>query len=160
MTATLTRMNVMMTKTGSPLQLVGVAGLIVFLAVGTATAAGQAQSKSESVIPENARALEGRPAVRIDASKEGASRRTLSSAEASKQGLKIQILNGQYYWTSRDNRPLALSSSGDFTYLTSAEPGQYVRFRRINDRIDYVEHVDMGTGSVTYWGELRIVLDR
>jgi hypothetical protein len=145
----------------SPLQLVGVVGLMVCLAAGTAAAARQAQSKSEpAVIPENARALEGLPAVRIDASKEGASRRTLSSAEAAKQGLKIQILNGQYYWTSRDNRPLTLSSSGEFTYLTSTEPGQYVRFRRINDRIDYVEHVDMGTGSVTYWGELRIVLDR
>jgi hypothetical protein len=44
--------------------------------------------------------------------------------------------------------------------LTSAEPGRYVRFKRINDRIAYVEHVDTAFGSVTYWGELRIVLDR
>jgi hypothetical protein len=98
--------------------------------------------------------------VRVDASKEGASRRTLNSAEATKQSLKIRIVNGRYFWASREDRPLTLSSAGEFTYLTSSEPGQYVRLRRINDRIDYVEHVDMASGSVTYWGELRVVLNR
>jgi hypothetical protein len=161
MTTTLRWMNVMMTRTRFPLYLVGAVGLVVSLSAGTTAAARQAQSSREpAVIPENASALEGLPAVRIDASKEGATRRTLNGAEASKQSLKIQIVNGQYYWASRDNRPLTLSSSGEFVYLTSAEPGQYVRFKRINDRIAYVEHVDMAFGSVTYWGELRIVLDR
>jgi hypothetical protein len=143
------------------LKRLGMVGVVVCLAVGTAVIAGQTQTSSETpVIPENASALEGRPAVRVDASKEGATRRTLNSAEASKQGLKIQIVNGQYFWASRDNQPLKLSSSGEFIYLTSTEPGQYVRFKRINDRIAYVEHIDTAFGSVTYWGELRIVLDR
>ena len=142
-------------------QLVGVMGVVIALAAGTAAAVGQAQTSSEpSLIPEHATALEGVPAVRVDASKEGATRRTLNSAEATKQSLKIRIVNGRYLWASREDRPLTLSSSGEFTYLTSSEPGQYVRLRRINDRIDYVEHVDMASGSVTYWGELRIVLDR
>jgi hypothetical protein len=160
MTTILRWVNVMMTRTRFPLYFVGVVGLVVSLSAG-ATAARQAQSSREpAVIPENASALEGLPAVRVDASKEGANRRTLNGAEASKQSLKIRIVNGQYFWASREDRPLTLSSSGEFTYLTSSQPGQYVRLRRINDRIDYVEHVDMGTGSVTYWGELRIVLDR
>jgi hypothetical protein len=74
--------------------------------------------------------------------------------------LTIKAENGRYFWASRGNLPLTLSSSGEFTYLASSEPGKYVRFRRVNDRITYVEHVDMAHGSVTYWGELRIVLGR
>jgi len=35
-----------------------------------------------------------------------------------------------------------------------------VRFRRLGERLSYVEHVDLDLGSVTYWGELRIVLDK
>lgn len=141
-------------------QLVGVVGVVACLAFGAAGAPSQAQTTEPPAIPPNASALEGLPAVRLDATKEGATRRTLNRAEASMQTLKIRIVNGQYYWASRENQPLTLSSSGDFTYLSSTEPGQYVRFRRINDRIAYVEHVDSAFGSVTYWGELRIVLGR
>ena len=143
-------------------QIVGLFAAAVCLALGTGSAASQGQTNSEQqppLIPLNASALEGVPAVMVEASKEGASRRTLNGGEASKQSLKIRIVNGQYFWASREDQPLTMSSSGEFTYLTSAQPGQYVRFKRINDRIAYVEHVDMAFGSVTYWGELRIVLD-
>jgi pectin methylesterase-like acyl-CoA thioesterase len=141
-----------------PQQVVGVLGVMVCVAL-RGGAVGQAQTSTEpSLIPRNATALEGVPAVRLDATKETATRRTLDGAEARAQGLRIRIVNGQYFWASRENRPLTLSASGDFTYLSSTEPGQYVRFRRINDRIAYVEHVDSAFGSVTYWGELRIVL--
>jgi hypothetical protein len=35
-----------------------------------------------------------------------------------------------------------------------------VRIRQLRDKLTYVEHVDTDTGSVTYWGELRIVLGK
>ena len=54
---------------------------------------------------------------------------------------------------------LRLSSSGVFTYLSS-EPGQYIRLTRLNDKISYIEHVDLGLGSVTWWGELRIAVGK
>jgi hypothetical protein len=66
--------------------------------------------------------------------------------------------HGRYVWASRENAPLILSSSGEFTYLSSSKPGNYVRFRQVNNRITYVEHLDTAHGSVTYWGELRVVL--
>ena len=69
------------------------------------------------------------------------------------------MIDGQYYWTSRENRLLRLNLSGAFTYLSS-EPGQYIRFTRVKDRITYVEHVDVALGSVTWWGEMRIVTGR
>ena len=50
-------------------------------------------------------------------------------------------------------------TSGEFTYLT-AEPGQDVRLRKVDDKIEYVEHVDKAWESVTWWGELRVVLKK
>jgi hypothetical protein len=143
-----------------PQQIVGVIGVTACLALGAAAAANQAQTSGEkkTVIPDNASALEGQPAVRVDATKEGATRRQLGRDEAANHRLKISIVNGKYYWASRENRPLTLTSSGEFTYLSSTDPGQYVRFKKINDRIEYVEHVDKAFESVTFWGELRIVL--
>ena len=35
-----------------------------------------------------------------------------------------------------------------------------MRFQDVNNTLIYVEHVDMGTQFVTYWGELRIVLGK
>jgi hypothetical protein len=129
----------------------------VVLSLTSAGAVSTQTTGSPPVIPDNAAALEGQPTVRVDATKAGATRRKLDRAEATRQSLKISAANGRYYWTSRDNRPLTLTTSGEFIYL-STEPGRYVRIRKINDRFSYVEHVDTEFGSETYWGELRIVL--
>lgn len=59
-----------------------------------------------------------------------------------------------------DERPLLVTASGEFVYLSSREPGKYVRVRRLDDRFTYLEHVDMPFGSVTFWGELRVDLER
>jgi hypothetical protein len=109
-------------------------------------------------IPSTARGLEGVPAVRIDSTAEQTTRRVLSKAEADEHRVKVDVVDGRYYLAG-EKRPLQLTSSGGFTYL-SAEPGRYIRFRKLNDRISYVEHIDMASGSVTYWGELRIVVGR
>jgi hypothetical protein len=136
-------------------------GLVAALAILSWASSSRAQTIGATpVIPDNATALEGLPTARLDATSEGAKRQRLDRDHAARQALQITIVNGRYYWTSRENRPLTLTTAGEFTYLTPTEPGQYVRFRKINDRLSYVEHVDMGFGSVTYWGELRIVAGR
>jgi hypothetical protein len=120
-------------------------------------------------IPATAATLEGVPTVKIESSQGQTTRQVLSAAEAAKDRLVIKAVNGQYYWASRDNLVLNLSSSGDFTYLSSSEPGRYIRFTKVNDKIQYVEHLDVGVsgnpprgsfGSVTWFGELRIVLQK
>ena len=134
-------------------------GMVAALAILSWASSSRAQTIGATpVIPDNATALEGLPTARLDATSEGAKRQRLDRDHAVKQALQITIVDGRYYWTSRENRPL--TTSGEFTYLTSTEPGQYVRFRKINDRLSYVEHVDMEFGSVTYWGALRIVLGK
>jgi len=118
------------------------------------------QAEGQQVeIPKTATTLEGVPAVRLDSTEQGAARRVLTAAEAAKNRLSVRVDAGQFYWTSRDNRPLRLDSTGGFTYLQD-KPGSYIRFTKVGDKITYVEHVDRGLDSVTYWGELRIVLGK
>jgi hypothetical protein len=116
------------------------------------------QEPRATVFPPNATALQGLPAVRVDTTPDAAVRRQLDAAEAAASRLRIGVTDGTFYWSSRDNRQLTLSRAGEFTYLSSTAPGQYIRIRRLNDKLIYVEHVDSGFGSVTYWGELRVIL--
>ena len=134
------------------------AGAIAILAALATPCAAQEGPKDNLRLPQNATALEGLPQVRIDVTRDTTSRRDLDAAEARKSQLAIRIADGRFYWTSRGNRSLASTRFGEFTYLSSAEPGRYVRIRRLNDRLTYVEHLDTELGSVTYWGELRVVI--
>jgi hypothetical protein len=119
-----------------------------------------AQDARPIVFPPNATALEGLPTVRVETTPEATTRRQLDSDEAAASRLSIQIKDGIFYWSSRDDRRLTLTASGEFTYLSSTEPGRYVRVRRLNDRLTYLEHIDTTLGTVTYWGELRVVVGR
>ncbi len=133
---------------------------IAILAALSTSAPAQNKPPDTLKLPENATALEGLPQVRVDVTRDATSRRTLGPAEATAAPLAIRIAGGRFYWASQGDRPLAPSASGAFTYLSSAEPGRYVRIQRLKDRFTYVEHLDTDTGSVTFWGELRVVLSR
>jgi hypothetical protein len=120
----------------------------------------RAEATSQGVVPPNATMLEGTPEVQVDTTADAATRRQLGAADAAANRLRVQVKDGTFYWSSRDNSRLTLTTSGEFTYLSATEPGRYVRIRRVNDRLTYVEHVDTGVGSVTYWGELRVVVGK
>jgi hypothetical protein len=98
------------------------------------------------------------PTVRVETNIGETRRYELTAAEAGTHGLRVSVVNGHYLWTSRQNEELTLRTAGEFTYLTSANPGHYIRLRRVNDRLTYVEHLEMDTRSVTFYGELRVVL--
>jgi hypothetical protein len=133
---------------------VGVFTLLLLLACS----AGAQQARP--VFPPNATALEGLPSLRVETTPEETTRRQLDSKEAAASRLRIQIKDGSFYWSSRDDRRLTLTAAGEFTYLSSTEPGLYVRIRRLSDRLTYLEHLDTTLGTVTYWGELRVVVGR
>lgn len=135
-----------------------ICGLALLL---TASVNGQSGPASPPVvIPADATAMKGSPTVRVETTADATRRQTLTGKDANQHGLRITVNGGRYFWTSRQNEELTLRTAGDFTYLTTANPGQYVRLRRINDRLTYVEHVEMDSRSVTYFGELRIVLGK
>ncbi|OFW07653.1 MAG: hypothetical protein A3I61_17875 [Acidobacteria bacterium RIFCSPLOWO2_02_FULL_68_18] len=132
------------------------------LALSATRSAGQGQDPAvpqKVEIPPTATVLEGIPTVRIDSTEADTTRRVLSVADAAKDRLTVTVVDGRFYWRSRGDRPLRLSSTGAFTYLSS-EPGTYIKITRVNNRISYVEHVDLGFESVTWWGEMRIVVGR
>ena len=119
------------------------------------------RAETPPVIPAGATAIEGTPSIKIETTGDGTTRReVLGNAPISNGALKIEIVDGRYYRVGGDRRPFTLSRAGEFIYLTSNEPGHYIRFSEINGRLRYVEHVDVEFGSVTYWGELRFVLGR
>jgi hypothetical protein len=99
------------------------------------------------------------PRVQVETTDTTTNRHVLAAAEASARRLTIRVQAGQFF-ADASAQPLTLTRAGEFVYLSSTEPGKYIRVRRVNDRLTYVEHVDQGTRSVTYWGELRVVLGR
>jgi hypothetical protein len=131
------------------------AGLVAAVALSHAASAQGAVD-----IPPHATALEGIPQVRIDVTQDAVTRRQLDTSEAAKERLTIKIVDGRLYRVGGDNQPLVVTSLQEFTYLSSSEPGNYVRLRRLGNRITYVEHMDMPFGSVTYSGYLRIELGK
>jgi hypothetical protein len=138
----------------------GLATVMVLWMV-TGMVPGRAQELPTAVeIPPNATALEGLPHVRVETTRDGSRRRELDAAEAAKSSLSIAIVDGRFYRAGREGPPLTLTTKREFTYLSSTEPGTYVKIRRLNDRLLYVEHLDMPFLSVTYWGELRVVLKK
>jgi hypothetical protein len=141
------------------IRLIAIAGT-AWLGLGTPAAGAQARPTPQRVqIPADVTTLEGVPTVRIDSAEGSVTRRVLTPAEAGKSRLTVRVVDGQFYWASRENRLLHLSQSGGFTYLAS-DPGTYVKFTRLNDRIAYVEHLDLAFTSVTWWGELRIAVGK
>jgi hypothetical protein len=137
------------------------AALVAIALLVAATVLAQGTERGSGVtVPANAQALEGLPDVRVEATKDRVVRRTLDAAESARSRLTITIVDGQFYWGARTGRPLTVTNTGSFTYLSSTEPGRYIRIQELNDTLSYVEHVDMDFGSVTYWGALRVVLQK
>jgi hypothetical protein len=132
---------------------------VLVVSGGSTGAFGQAPAPPRTLIPGNATSIEGTPSVRVETTADETSRRVLSEAERARSRLTIKVRDGKLYWSSRDDRPLSLHTEGEYTYL-SADPGHYIKLRRLNDRIAYVEHVEQGPGIVTFWGEIRITFGR
>jgi hypothetical protein len=134
----------------------------VCMAAGLMTTAVSAQTppaENGLSLPAGTTRLEGLPRVRVDTSEATTTRHVLAPTQAAGSRLTIKV-DGNQYFLGSSTRPLTVERSGDFVYLSSTEPGKYIRIRRVNDRLTYVEHVDQGGRSVTYWGELRVVLGR
>jgi len=131
---------------------------VIGLIVTTGAAYAQEPKAAEVLgIPQDATLLEGLPDVRVEVTDQAVTRRLVAPEEAQKERLRVRVKDGNLF---SDDGPLTISESGGFTYLSSTQPGRYVRLRRLNDRLLYAEHIDMGERSVTYWGELQVVIGR
>jgi hypothetical protein len=111
--------------------------------------------------------LSGVPSIKIS---EGGTDRTpqnVTHEDAVNLGCVISEIDGEYYWASRENRPLVRLVSGAFVTYLAADGSGYVRtispglkaaassMSQTEATFDYVEHLLVGLRSVTYYGVAR-----
>ncbi|WP_043646067.1 hypothetical protein [Fundidesulfovibrio putealis] len=83
----------------------------------------------------------------------------LDGAKKQESMVSIIEINGRYYWQTRDNRELMYRKSGVFHSFVDTLGGGYIRimdashpdFNKVRG-LEYVEHLVMGLGSITYRG--------
>jgi hypothetical protein len=133
--------------------------LLAGLALGVPFPSVAGDIPESVVLPTSVTALEGRPTVIVTSDGEGTERRVLTAEEARRNRLRVTVIDGRFFWASRENRPLGLTTSGAFSYLTGG-PGSYVKFARYGTRIVYMEHATILLSTITYWGELDVLAGR
>lgn len=68
---------------------------------------------------------------------------------------------GQYFWTSRDNKPMRRTVSGAFVVYTALDGAGYVKCSNAapDSPLDYMEHLHIHFNTLTYWGKSSIQRD-
>jgi len=82
-------------------------------------------------------------------------------------GCVISEIGGKYYWATRENKEMVRRTSGAFITYIAVDGSGYVRvvdpsakgaasmMSPTEVKFDYVEHLLVGLGSVTYFGNAR-----
>ncbi len=106
--------------------------------------------------------LSARPTVKVESNAASTQRFQLSDAEQEEFRVVITTRDGRYYWISREGRELMHHRSGVFHYFIDPTGGGYVKvvdtdllpesLRDPGPRVQYLEHVTLGLGTITYWG--------
>jgi hypothetical protein len=104
--------------------------------------------------------LDAEPAVRIDSSEDGATRRVLPPVERAKNRVIIIKQGQKYLWASRGGRELVHNASGAFHYFVDPLGSGYVKVKDMKlmgvsykgSRYYFMEHVTIHLASITYWG--------
>jgi hypothetical protein len=108
--------------------------------------------------------VQGTPTTKVESAEDATTRSALSDADRKKLELRIVRKGTRYYWASRENRELQRRAVGAFHYFVDPAEGGYVRvfdrstlpesLRPDGAQFEYMEHVPVWRGSVTYWGTL------
>lgn len=106
--------------------------------------------------------LDARPTVKVESGEGATSRSVLSESERTKYRVIITKRDGQYFWTSREERELVYRPSGAFHTFIDPRGGGYVKIfdadtlpasvRDPGPRFHYMEHLTLWLGTITYWG--------
>jgi hypothetical protein len=106
--------------------------------------------------------LQGRPTTKIESAEDLTVRTELPAAERGGLAVRIVRKGGRYYWASRENQELVRRVSGAFHYYVDPAGGGYVRvfdtstlaesLRPDGPRFQYMEHVPLFKGTVTFFG--------
>ena len=106
----------------------------------------------------------GIPTVKVSESGVDRSSETLTRASAADAGCVISEIAGEYYWATRQNKQMTRHESGAFITFVAVDGSGYVRViapgrkkevtlgSPAGRQFDYVEHLVLGLGSITYYG--------
>ena len=83
---------------------------------------------------------------------EGTQQVDLTKDEGLAYRLVITKKGSEYYWTTRENRELIFSKSGDFYSFVDPACGGYIRLAKAEGKWFYMEHVITAFKNITYWG--------
>ena len=66
--------------------------------------------------------------------------------------------DGEYFWTSRDNKRVIRNVSGAFVIYTALDGSGYVKCSNAlpDSPLDYMEHLHVQFSTVRYWGKSSI----
>jgi hypothetical protein len=108
--------------------------------------------------------LSGRPTAKAEGAEDATRHTAVTEAERDKLRVVIVRKGDRYFWASRENRELERRVAGAFHIFVDRVDGAYVRvfdrstlpdsMRPEGPRFEYVEHVPLFRGTVTFWGTL------
>lgn len=112
--------------------------------------------------------FEATPDSRVDSGPESTTRTIVRGEERSKGLLIITRKNRRYFWTTREDRDLIYSRSGAFHLFIAPGGAGYVKVLdthllpkdawKPGPRYQYIEHVGLMLGTLTYWGSSERLL--
>ena len=96
--------------------------------------------------------INGLPTKKVMSDIEGTELVNLTEDESNSYRLLITKRGNKYVWTSREDRELIFSHSGEFYNFVEPNGAGYIRMAKAENKIFYVEHLTLGFKNITYWG--------
>ena len=99
--------------------------------------------------------LNGIPIVQSKGNIQQSENLKLSEIQQNEYRLLITKKGDDYFWTTRENRPLIKMQSGDISIFIEPGGAGYIRVSEQNGQVLYLEHMANGFQTITYWGTAK-----
>lgn len=96
--------------------------------------------------------LNGTPLIQAKGNVELSENVSLSESQQNEYRLIITKNDKNYYWATRENRPLIKKQSGEISIFVEPGGTGYIRVSEQDGRILYLEHMAYGFKTISYWG--------
>jgi hypothetical protein len=100
----------------------------------------------------------GLPTVKYQVSVDKSERANINKADSVNNAVRIVKIGDEYIWKTRNNCKLVYSYAGygDFHYLVDPKGSGYVKIARApGGKITFLEHVQIGMVTITYYGSAQ-----
>ena len=100
----------------------------------------------------------GLPTTKYQVSVDESQRTKLTTADSTKNAVRIVKVGDDYIWKTRENRKLIYSypGYGDFHYFIDPQGSGYMKIARTPaGKVTFLEHVGLGMVTITYFGSAQ-----